>query len=237
MVMIRPRTGDFLYTPHELSVMLEDIRAFAEIGITGVVFGALCADGKVDMEKTEILTEEAVKYNLQVCIHRAFDMVVDQKDSLHTLSTILGITRILTSGGKPTVSEGLASLVNLCTSLENQNRTLESSTTLTSPSSLPQRQTRLEIMPGSGLNAHTLPPILYILRPFISSGIIRSIHMSGGSFVESGVLHRPEGMGMGVGDAGEWGIWRTNEEKVRAVREVVDKMWEEIVKEHRVKSE
>jgi len=29
-------------------------------------------------------------------------------------------------------------------------------------------------------------------------------------------------MGIGVGGAGEWGIWRTNASAVRAVKEIID---------------
>lgn len=52
MVMIRPRTGDFLYTPGEVNVMLADIRFFKAAGADGVVFGCLNADGTVDVDIT-----------------------------------------------------------------------------------------------------------------------------------------------------------------------------------------
>lgn len=52
MVMIRPRPGDFLYTPWEVDTMVEDIRAFKAAGAHGVVFGALDARGKVDVTTT-----------------------------------------------------------------------------------------------------------------------------------------------------------------------------------------
>jgi len=49
--MIRPRVGDFLYSKNELRVMLEDIRAFRDLGnIRGFVVGALTKAGRVDVE-------------------------------------------------------------------------------------------------------------------------------------------------------------------------------------------
>ena len=44
-VIIRPRGGDFLYTPLEVERMLEDIRMCRELGVDGVVIGCLCANG------------------------------------------------------------------------------------------------------------------------------------------------------------------------------------------------
>lgn len=52
MVMIRPRTGDFIYTALEIDVMIEDIRLFKDADAQGVVFGALTAEGDVDLETT-----------------------------------------------------------------------------------------------------------------------------------------------------------------------------------------
>ncbi|KAL5519457.1 hypothetical protein ACEPAH_1140 [Sanghuangporus vaninii] len=210
MAMIRPRTGDFLYTSDEISVMLEDIKAFAEIGITGVVFGALTSDGRIDIERTTLLTNEAVKYGLQVCFHRAFDMVVDQKEALSELCKISGITRLLTSGGKPSASLGLPSLVSLCMSLDPESGASQASR---------NQSSQIEMMPGSGINSGTITPVLRALMPF---RYVRSIHMSGGGFVESTMQYRPEGMGMGVGGAGEWGVWRTSKDAVRRVRKIVD---------------
>ena len=50
--MVRPRTGDFLYSEEELDVMLEDIGLFKSLGIAGVVFGVLSRDGTVDVSHT-----------------------------------------------------------------------------------------------------------------------------------------------------------------------------------------
>ena len=43
--MVRPRFGDFLYTPAEKEVMLAETRAWKDAGVEGVVTGALLADG------------------------------------------------------------------------------------------------------------------------------------------------------------------------------------------------
>ena len=50
--MIRPRTGDFLYTDAETEVMLEDISLFKKAGAQGVVMGLLKSDGTVDVART-----------------------------------------------------------------------------------------------------------------------------------------------------------------------------------------
>lgn len=46
--MVRPRTGDFVYSEEEVNVMLQDISVFKQYGVQGVVFGALTVAGDVD---------------------------------------------------------------------------------------------------------------------------------------------------------------------------------------------
>lgn len=55
--MVRPRTGDFLYSESEVRVMLEDIRVFKEHGVSGVVFGILESDGTIDVARTRMLVD------------------------------------------------------------------------------------------------------------------------------------------------------------------------------------
>ena len=52
MVMIRPRTGDFVYSTLEMDVMLDDIRTFKQAGANGFVFGVLKTEGRVDLDRT-----------------------------------------------------------------------------------------------------------------------------------------------------------------------------------------
>ena len=70
-VIIRPRGGDFIYTPLELSTMVEDIRMARMAGADGLVFGCLTADGDVDMATMARLM--AASDGLPVTFHRAFD--------------------------------------------------------------------------------------------------------------------------------------------------------------------
>ena len=48
--MVRPRTGDFVYSVGEVATMLEDIRIFKTYGVRGIVVGALTPDGRIDQE-------------------------------------------------------------------------------------------------------------------------------------------------------------------------------------------
>ena len=104
MAMIRPRGGDFLYSPHELAAMRTDIARAKEAGASGVVLGLLRADGTVDVERTRELIDRARP--MQVTFHRAFDMARDALEALDAL-TALGVDRVLTSGREASVIEGL----------------------------------------------------------------------------------------------------------------------------------
>jgi copper homeostasis protein len=103
MCMVRPREGGFHYTDTEYAVMLEDARVFVENGADGIVFGFLHEDGAVDADRCrEMLT---VIGDRESVFHRAIDVTPDIFAALDTLME-LGVTRVLTSGGRPTVPEG-----------------------------------------------------------------------------------------------------------------------------------
>jgi len=48
-VIIRPRGGDFLYSPIEVKAMLKDIEMAKQLKADGVVFGCLTAEGEIDL--------------------------------------------------------------------------------------------------------------------------------------------------------------------------------------------
>lgn len=104
MCMVRPREGGFCYTETEFQVMLEDARLFLEHGADGIVFGFLKEDATIDVDRCRRML--AVIGEHESVFHRAIDVVPDVMAALDTLIG-LGVTRVLTSGQKPTVPEGI----------------------------------------------------------------------------------------------------------------------------------
>ena len=95
MAMVRPRGGDFVYAPRELRAMVDSIRAFREVGVDGVVVGALTSGASVDERALTALVQAAGP--LSVTFHRAFDCVSDSSAALRAL-TAGGVDRVLTLG-------------------------------------------------------------------------------------------------------------------------------------------
>jgi len=96
-VLIRPRAGDFNYAEEEFQIMIESIQSCKKLKMEGVVLGVLHSDLTIDQERTAQLMSLA--FPMSVTFHRAFDVVIDPVESLHTLIK-LGVNRILTSGQK-----------------------------------------------------------------------------------------------------------------------------------------
>lgn len=109
-VLIRPRTGDFLYTADELDVMERDIRVARSLHVDGIVAGALTTDGDVDVGAMRCILDAARP--MSVTFHRAFDFARDQDAALDALLE-LEVDRVLTSGGAATALQGAESLARL----------------------------------------------------------------------------------------------------------------------------
>ena len=126
-VLIRPRSGDFLYSDVEYDIMRRDIDACGEIGVDGIVLGILEKSGDIDIERTANLIESARP--MSVTFHRAYDMCNDPFIGLEDIIAC-GVDRILTSGQKNKAEEGIELIRKL----------------------IEKAGGRINIMPGSGIN-------------------------------------------------------------------------------------
>ncbi len=198
-VLIRPRGGDFVYSPSEVRAMYTDIIIARLYGASGVVIGALTTDGDVDMEVCEQLVA-ATKAPLEdntgllrpecsITFHRAFDLCRDPHKALADIKQ-LGINRVLTSGQAQTAEKGIALLRQL----------------------VEEAGEDLSIMPGCGVSIDNV-------RRIIDETGAHEIHASLRSPIESNMLYHKEGVSMGTPGSNEY-VWpETDPELVeRAVR-------------------
>ena len=184
-VMIRPRGGDFLYSGQEFELMKEEIRHVKESGADGVVLGILKADGTVDVERTRELVELAAP--LKGTFHRAIDMTRDLNEALEDVIRA-GCYRVLTSGGRNTVAEGL-----------EQIRVLTK-----------RAAGRVQVMAGSGVNAANT-------RSLLDAGV-DAVHLSGKSGRDSRMVYRNPDVSMGgVPGLPEYEQYYSDVEKIEAV--------------------
>lgn len=109
-VLIRPRGGDFVYSAAEVDVMRRDLAALVDVGVDGVVVGALDPAGRVDLATSRALVDAGRP--ARVTFHRAFDATADPLAALEALAD-LGVDRVLTSGAAPTAADGAGLLARL----------------------------------------------------------------------------------------------------------------------------
>ena len=186
-VIIRPRGGDFLYTPLELERMEEDIRICRELGVDGVVFGCLTEEGEIDRKANRRLVELARP--MSVTFHRAFDRTADPMKALEDIIS-LGCNRILTSGQQPKAIDG----INLLAQLEKKLKEYP----------LPP----IQLLAGSGVNEENIRQI------FDATGI-HEYHFSARVNVVSKMKHYNHEVYMGAKGADESNSLVTSAEKVR----------------------
>lgn len=108
--MIRPRGGSFVYTETEVKTMLASIDRARDLGVHGVVFGALDSRNRIERKVNDALVSAAS--GLFITFHRAFDRIADQTDALESLIDF-GVHRVLTSAGAPDALSGVDGLREL----------------------------------------------------------------------------------------------------------------------------
>lgn len=126
-ILIRPRAGNFVYNVQEVNTIAAQIEMAKSMGVKGVVIGTLNKDNSLPIKVLKYMVKLAKP--LDLTFHRAFDKVIQPKDSLKKIID-LGFDRILTSGQESTANSGFKLLIELQKIADDQ----------------------LVIMPGGGIN-------------------------------------------------------------------------------------
>ena len=188
--LMRPRGGDFFYTPEEIQQMAMEMAALRDAGADGFVIGCLTADGELDGNAMEPLLKEAS--GLGLTLHRCIDVSRDLEET-YRQAALLGFDTVLTSGGAGECLDGMETIGRLLAIRDKENGP--------------------EVLIGAGVNAGV---IAAFREKYPQS---RAFHMSGKTEIESGMRFRREGVPMGLPGLDEWHIPVTSEEAVREAKE------------------
>lgn len=180
--IIRPRGGDFCYSDSEFSEMCRDIELCRKLGVRGVVTGVLNPDASFDLKRMHELKD--LSGPMEFCVHRAIDMCRNPLEELDGLIG-LGVTRVLSSGGRNTAIEGIDMLGKMVELANN----------------------KIQIMAGSGINCNQIEPLW-------SMGI-RHFHASASSKFPSAMNYRNPHIRMGKdGEQDEYEITLSDKHKI-----------------------
>ena len=190
--LMRPRAGDFLYTPEELAQMAAEISLLRSRGADGFVIGCLTAQGDLDLPAMEMLIQAADGKALT--LHRCIDV---SRDPLQTYrdAASLGIDTVLTSGAGANCRSGKDTIGKL----------LELRDQIQGP----------EVLIGAGVNASVIAEFLATFPQ------ARAFHMSGKIDIESGMVFRRQGVPMGIPGFDEWHLQQTDAAAVRAAKAIL----------------
>lgn len=132
--MIRPRGGDFAFSPEDEAIMAADIAVARAAGLAGVVLGAGTSEG---LDTSMLARLSAAAEGMGRTLHRVFDTVSNREAALDA-AVGLGFERILTSGGAPNAPAGAAEIARLAARTNG----------------------RLSLMPGAGVTAENAGALL-----------------------------------------------------------------------------
>ena len=95
-IMIRPRSGNFVYNKKEIYQMEEEISFCKTNGVKEVVFGVLDTQNRIDMDLVKRLSN--ISYPMRVTFHKAIDCSDNIKEAFEQLIKCKAVTSVLTSG-------------------------------------------------------------------------------------------------------------------------------------------
>ncbi|MDP4201232.1 MAG: copper homeostasis protein CutC [Bacteroidota bacterium] len=189
-VLIRPRVGDFVYDTTELLAIEKEIQICKKMGVNGVVIGILNGDTTINTEALKRLID--VARPMSVTFHRAFDQCVDPLQELQKLIDC-GVDRVLTSGCKNSVMEGLPMLQQLVEAAKD----------------------KIIILPGGGINPGNAKIITETLG-------VKELHLSGKKRVESPMQGLTALSLCSPSEVKDFSWYECNGENITAVKQLFD---------------
>ena len=192
--LMRPRAGDFHYTPEEIQMMAMQVRSLKEAGASGFVIGCLTTEGDLDTEAMKPILEACGESNMT--LHRCIDVSRDPLETYMTAGS-MGIDTVLTSGGAG----------NCWSGRETIGEMLRLRDLADGP----------EVLIGAGVNAA-------VIREFRKEyQKARAFHMSGKMEMESQMVFRRKEVPMGIPGLDEWHIQQTDTTAVQAAKQALEK--------------
>lgn len=193
-VLIRPRSGDFLYSEEEVDVMENDIRNAVDAGATGIVIGALTPEGDVDTEVCRRLIDAArncTDKRISVTFHRAFDLSRNAGKSMADIVG-LGCDCLLTSGMANSAVKGIPLIKELSDKWGE----------------------RITIMAGAGINPANVVEI-------VDATGVKAVHSTARKPVASRMVFRRPSVPMGAPGIDEYAPLHTSAD---VVAELINKL-------------
>lgn len=138
-VLVRPRSGGFVFSSEEINLMLRELEFLQKLGVHGAVIGALNSNLSIDRAT---IHEARSIFHGQLTFHRAFDDLVEWRKEMDGLVE-LGVHRILSSGLATSVTNGIPTLAEM----------------------VQHAKGRIEIMAGGGVNMANLKIIASEVKP------------------------------------------------------------------------
>ncbi|MCA9139694.1 MAG: copper homeostasis protein CutC [Planctomycetales bacterium] len=161
VTMVRPRAAGFRYSAIERRIMLRDAELLLAAGADGIVSGALCQDGSLDVDFWKQLRN--LSQGRDLVFHRALDVIPDPMTALQQLIDT-GTTRVLTSGGCESAWQGRRQIARLQQKAGNQ----------------------IEILAGAGVTPDNAVPLVRETGCSQLHGTFRELASDPASFVADG---------------------------------------------------
>lgn len=190
--LIRPRPGDFLYTPEEIDLMARQIRELKQSGSNGFVIGCLTEKGDLDAAAMKPLIDAAS--GCALTLHRCIDVSRNPEDT-YLQAAEAGIDTVLTSGAANNCVFGIQTIETLLKHRDSCNGP--------------------EVLIGAGVNSENIQILISTLPK------ARAFHASCKELIESRMIFRRPDIPMGLPGLDEWHIQQTGEQKVCHIKQLL----------------